>query len=79
MQTLWILPALLCCMRYKNDAGCLPIQKTAEMVKGSHPTENIVSFVSMLSPGTRSELKLFGVRAIKAWNKIDIGATLYVS
>lgn len=41
------------------------------MVNTSLTRQNNVSFVALLSPGNRSEPKLFGIVAIKAIKNID--------
>lgn len=78
-KTSWIIPALICDMRYTNAASYLSRDITTDLVKRSHQKKNNVSFVQMLSPENRSTLKLFYLIAIEALKNIYRGVELYAS
>lgn len=50
-QISWIVPVLFCCMRYMNAAKYRAEGETTDMVERSHPRENNVSLVHILSLG----------------------------
>lgn len=54
-----------------------PRRKNTDRVKISHPKQNTLSFVQILSQGNRLGLKLFCITAIKASTNIDRGEELY--
>lgn len=60
-RTAWLVPAPFCCMIYINDDMYLTGDRAPYMIRTSHPRQNKVVLVQVLSPWNQSELKLYGI------------------
>lgn len=58
-------------MRYINDARFLSKDRITNVVKISQPRQNNVSFVRMLSPGNHSDVRLLGIKGLRALKNIN--------
>lgn len=67
------------CMRYISGPKNLTGGEDSGMEKRTHPRQNNVSFIQILSPGNRPDMKLFEIMAIKAMKSTDIGEKFYAS
>lgn len=69
----------ICCIQYIKDAMYLPVERKPDMMRRSHSRQDIVFFVQILSPRSRSELNRHCVAAFKALRNVDRGEKLHLS
>lgn len=76
-ETSKIVFSRLCCIREIYNARYIPDDKTTNKVKRAYSRRNKTSFVHIQYPENRSELKLLGIKAIRAVWKIEKASASY--